>query len=211
MSNPLIGETSRRDLLTKAVPGCLMTCAALSGLPLAAQTATPGTAETGAEHKFDREIPRALTYRQVAERQNRTLIPLLAHLEEELGTDKTIALLKKWSAKRGADWAKRTVEQLKSNEFAALRDFFDPASPRWVDSLTMELVESTDRVHELRVTECLFATPVIKAKVGELGNAAVCHGDYAFARTFNPEFEMVRDKTLMQGHDCCNHRYLWKA
>jgi hypothetical protein len=25
---------------------------------------------------------------------------------------------------------------------------------------------------------------------------------------FNPDIKMVRDKILMQGHDCCNHRYL---
>jgi len=104
MSNPLIGGTSRRDLLTKAMPGCLVTCAALRGLQLMAQAAAPEAAATEAAHKFDREIPRALTYRQLAERQSD-----------------------------------------------------------------------------------------------------------AFARAFNPQFEMVRDKTLMQGHDCCSHRYLWKA
>lgn len=39
----------------------------------------------------------------------------------------------------------------------------------------------------------------------------MCFGDFAFAKAFNPNIEMVRDKTLMQGHACCNHRYLWKG
>jgi hypothetical protein len=60
-------------------------------------------------------------------------------------------------------------------------------------------------------TECLWAKTFVDAGAGDLGNAAICHGDYAFARSFNPGIEMVRDKTLMQGHAYCNHRYLWKG
>jgi hypothetical protein len=26
---------------------------------------------------------------------------------------------------------------------------------------------------------------------------------------FNPKIKLVRDKTLMQGHEYCNHRYIW--
>jgi len=100
MSNPLIAGTSRRDLLTKAMPGCMVTCAALRGMPLMAQAAAPEAAATEAAHKFDREIPRALSYRQLAERQSQLFIPLLAHLDEELGRDRTVSLLEKWSTKR---------------------------------------------------------------------------------------------------------------
>jgi len=77
--------------------------------------------------------------------------------------------------------------------------------------LTFTVAEDTDKVHELRVTECLWAQTFIAAKAGDLGYAGVCFGDYAFAKAFNPSVEMVRDKTLMQGHDGCNHRYLWKG
>jgi hypothetical protein len=44
--------------------------------------------------------------------------------------------------------------------------------------------------------------------VGELGLAALCNMDYHWPTAFNRNFKMQRDRTLMQGHDHCNHRYL---
>jgi hypothetical protein len=32
-----------------------------------------------------------------------------------------------------------------------------------------------------------------------------CHGDYAWAEAFFSEFEMGRDKTLMEDYDCCDY------
>jgi hypothetical protein len=32
--------------------------------------------------------------------------------------------------------------------------------------------------------------------------------DYYWPPAFNPNFRMERTKTLMQGHDECNHRYV---
>jgi len=43
---------------------------------------------------------------------------------------------------------------------------------------------------------------------GEIGRAAVCTMDYHWPTAFNSDFIMERDKTLMQGHDRCNHRYI---
>ncbi len=43
---------------------------------------------------------------------------------------------------------------------------------------------------------------------GEVGHAAVCNMDYYWPPAFNKSFKMERDKTLLQGHDHCNHRYL---
>ena len=70
----------------------------------------------------------------------------------------------------------------------------------------------TEDVFELRVTECVNATVFREAGVdGEIGHAAVCNMDYHWPAAFNPEFGTGRSKTLMQGHDCCNHRYLRPA
>jgi hypothetical protein len=77
------------------------------------------------------------------------------------------------------------------------------------EALTLEIVEDTEKVFELKVTECLWATVFKSAGLeGEIGHAAVCNMDYAWPRAFNPDFKMERSKTLMQGDDCCNHRYI---
>ncbi len=55
----------------------------------------------------------------------------------------------------------------------------------------------------------ILASTFLVAKAGDIGWASVCFGDYAWAEGFNPKIKLVRDKTLMQGHDICNHRYIW--
>jgi hypothetical protein len=74
--------------------------------------------------------------------------------------------------------------------------------------LTFEVVENTPKAAEFKVSECLWAKTFREAKAGDLGYALVCDSDYAAAEGFNPKMRMIRTKTLMQGHDCCNHRYV---
>ncbi len=107
--------------------------------------------------------------------------------------------------KVGQDQAKRspnTTFQTYVNTFKG---------PNYDTTLTMEIVEDTDTAFELKVSECIWADTFLRAEAAEIGFAAVCFGDYAWAQGFNPKIEMVRDKTLMQGHSICNHRYLWKG
>ena len=60
------------------------------------------------------------------------------------------------------------------------------------------------------VTECVWAATYRDAGLGgEIGHAAVCHMDYSWPPAFNSSIKMERSKTLMQGHECCNHRYIW--
>ena len=132
-------------------------------------------------------------------------------LSEEIGKDKLIAILKRHSTEQGRQTGKMMAQRSGKNDFAELKKFFSPENPNFKNVLTMTLTEDTDSVHELKVTECLWADTFVKAKAGELGFAAICFADYASATAFNPKIEMVRDKTLMQGHDYCNHRYLLKT
>jgi hypothetical protein len=75
--------------------------------------------------------------------------------------------------------------------------------------LTFNIVEDTNTAFEIHVTECLSASTFLAREAGDIGHAFICWGDYAWAEGFNPKIKLVRDKTLMQGHDCCNHRYIW--
>ena len=106
---------------------------------------------------------------------------------------------------------KMFAKQLGGNDFATLKKMFHPDSPNFKNILTMTITEDTANVHEIKVTECIFATTFLEAKAGDLGFATICYADYNMASGFNPKVKMVRDKTLMQGHAYCNHRYIFKA
>jgi len=160
--------------------------------------------------KFDEALPNTPTYRQMIQTRYRDFIPLILQLNRTLGHEKTVEILSAYSEGRAREGA-RGVAQRMGDDFAALKRFFSPSYPAAGNTLVFDIVESTDTVHELRVTECLWAQAWRDAGAGAEGFAAVCHGDYTFAKAFNPRIEMVRDKTLMQGDAYCNHRYLLKA
>lgn len=141
----------------------------------------------------------------------RNFIDLIQFLSQEKGKDDTVIFLKKYSWERSARFAKMSAERSGKNDFEALKKILDPDSGRFQSTLIFEATESTDKVYQLKVKECIWASPFLKAKAGDLGFAAICYGDYAWATAFNPKIEMVREQTLMQGHDICDHRYLWKS
>jgi hypothetical protein len=76
-------------------------------------------------------------------------------------------------------------------------------------SMSYDIVEDTEEAFEIKVTECLTEDIFRELDAADIGYACVCHADYALPVAFNPKIKMVRDKTLMEGHDCCNHRYIY--
>jgi hypothetical protein len=62
----------------------------------------------------------------------------------------------------------------------------------------------------VRVTECLWAKTFRDLGASEIGSMLICHRDYADCRGFNPRITMIRSKTLMQGDEFCNHRFVWE-
>lgn len=55
----------------------------------------------------------------------------------------------------------------------------------------------------------VFADTFLHFKAGDIGYAKICWGDYAWAKGYHTNIVLTRDKTLMEGHSCCNHRYTW--
>lgn len=202
---------SRRRFLSQALPACSLLCLGAGSNVLGLSPASKKAFQQ-AKHKFDEEFPMKFTNRQLMSYvYGRNYIPLLKFMSEEIGKDKLIAMLKRNSTEQGRQIGKMIAQRLGKNDFAELKKYFSQENPNFKNMLTMTLTEDTDSVHELKVTECLWADTFVKAEAGELGFADVCFADYASAPAFNPKIEMVRDKTLMQGHDYCNHRYLLKS
>jgi hypothetical protein len=201
---------NRRAFLGRCLPACAVTCLGLPSLPLLAKSSNAGL-QSPAGHKFDAEMSGKLSWREFfAQRYGSMFIPFIKFCAKQIGRDKTIEMLKDYASESAILTAENLVKRLGTNEFEAVKKFFDPANPRSANTLTFTISESTDKSFELHVTECLWAKTFIDAKAADLGYAAVCFGDYQTAKSFNPRIELVRNKTLMQGDDCCNHRYLWK-
>lgn len=197
---------SRRDLLAKVIPACALTCIA----PCHALGASAPGKKIFQGHKFDTEMEGKMTYRQLWQRQYYNIVEFCKGLKKELGDEDAIALIKKLSEKASIEMGKTQAQQMGENSLQAfVKQFKDPEVYKYL--LTMEIVEDTDEAFELNITECLWAEAFIAQNAGDIGFAWICFGDYGWPQGFNPELRMVRDKTLMQGNSCCNHRYVYKT
>jgi hypothetical protein len=200
--------SSRRDFLTKTVPVCAASCLAASAVFVKSPLIGKSLLKQDEEHKFDKEIPGLkMTYRRMATMRHQSFIRFARFLQEEIGQERVIELIKKNTEQRLKAQAERDLKRLGKSDFTSYISIF--RDPGMLASLTMEIIEDTDTAFEIKVTDCLSAESFVPFKAGDIGYAAVCWGDYNWASDFNPKIKLIRDKTLMQGHDYCNHRYIW--
>jgi len=148
-----------------------------------------------------------LSRRLLTSMQNTEFFDFIRNVRADMGDEALISLLKIHSTEKGRQAGESQAENSPDTEFHTFVATFLP--PRYANTLTHEIVEDTENAFELRVTECLWASVYRDAGMdGEIGHAAVCYMDYTWPTAFNPNFKMERDRTLMRGHDHCNHRYV---
>jgi hypothetical protein len=206
MDNHILDQPSgRRAFLRASLPGAALFC--LGGRCLlgaaASQEAPPKAAP---KHKFLEDSH--MDFTRIFGAAYLSTIPLWRGLEAEIGQDKLYAMIKGIVDK---NTKAEMAEFAKVKGLSTLADygkpFLDPTG-LYSKVLTFDVVENTPKALELKVTECLWAQTYRGANAGDLGYVLICHGDYASAEGFNPKMRMIRTKTLMQGQDCCNHRYV---
>lgn len=64
--------------------------------------------------------------------------------------------------------------------------------------------------YQLRCTKCPFVALARDNGMAEVGFQKFCMSDYGIVKGFNERILFTRTKTLMEGHDCCDHRYRLK-
>jgi len=199
------GSMGRRELLVKTAPACAMACLGLGRVPgLAGAVVGLPCQEV---HKFDEKLDRQFSSRELTQSSVRGMAPIIDAMREEIGDAETIRILNVSSAEIGRQIAGRQAQAVPDTSFESFTAGFRQMIQG--NNLTGEVVEDTEKVFALEMTECLW--PEVLREVGldgEIGHAAVCNMDYYWPPAFNPDFRMERTKTLMQGHAECNHRYI---
>jgi hypothetical protein len=206
MTEQLITALDRRQLLTRVMPMCSLACLCGSWVG-AGDAEKTDTASSEGVHKFEAEFDQKTSVLRQVTGQNRNFIEFIKTLQSELEVEELIRLLEIYSADNGRRVGKRQAENSPDTTFQTFVANFRP--PNYDKALTLEITEDTDKVFQLRVTECVWAKVFRDAGLGgQVGHAAVCNMDYYWPPAFNENFKMERDKTLMQGDDHCNHRYI---
>ncbi len=202
---------SRRGFLAGVVPGCAAACFCLRAREAGAQSLQikqPGPAP----HKFDKPVGRPLTYLQrMREQYASHFIPYLRVLERSIGRAKVIETLNELSLVEAAEYAKQVVKEKGKNDLTVFKEDYSPTTPGISDMLTIEVLENTDKVWAIKITECVWAKAFQDADAAHYGVAAVCAGDVPFARAVNPKIDLDLKGTIMEGKPACILRYYVKA
>ena len=193
---------NRRQFMSHTLPAAAALGLGCShGLALAVSSQ-----EVHAVHKFQREMDPPPTYKRWMQQRHSKYIGLLKHLEKEMGKEHLHEMLKRASFADNVALGKRL-----SHRIADMRTFAGPfrnENSGVGRTITREIVEDNDDVFEMKITECLTEMIFREADALDLGYACVCHADFGLPEGLDINIKLIRDKTLMQGHNCCNHRYV---
>lgn len=101
-----------------------------------------------------------------------------------------------WRTKNGADLGKTIESAFK----AYARD----------DALSLDILEQSHDAFAFNVTQCRHAEFYKAPGEPDLGFLLVCTADYAIADGFDPDVQLTRTQTFMQGAPHCDFRY-WRT
>jgi hypothetical protein len=201
--------SSRREFLLNIIPACSLFCFGCGSM----SAWIVGQEEQKAaekKHKFLEDS--GMSFQEVFEFAYKSFARMMKSLGDEIGKDNLVEMMKRIIDNEINKEALKEAKDFQVKDFASFRAGERKEPDRfWGHVQTYTIVEDTDKAIESRVTECLFAKTLRDADAAAIGYAYFCYGDFAMARAYNPKLRLIRTKTLMQGDDCCNHRYVWEG
>lgn len=134
-------------------------------------------------------------------------VPAMKNLMKQVGKDKFLDMLKTSSDMINMP---DIDSEINYNErtLTAFSHRIKKGCENYSDRLTFEILNDNDNILEIKFTECLWAKTFREADAPEIGYAGFCYQDYSSAKAYNPNLKLIREKTLMQGHDCCHFKWV---
>jgi hypothetical protein len=131
--------------------------------------------------------------------------PLVRAVQGELGTERTLALLRgvvtRLAEESGAEMARQFGEASLS-AFAQCLDSWKEG-----EALEIDILEQTGQKLSFNVTRCRFAEMYRALGLADLGSSLSCQRDFALVQGFNPSIALTRTQTIMEGAPFCDFRF----
>ena len=146
-------------------------------------------------------------FRRSEKRHLKEKVLLLRALESELGANVRAIVKRERANSVRAQWTEIAESEGKNDIEDLIRILWDGIS----DFVHYEVVDQHDGYTQLRVHHCFFAEIAKELGVDkDWGFELYCADDPHIVAGFNPCIELKRSKTLMEGHDYCDHCYILK-
>lgn len=160
------------------------------------------TQKRSEKHKFQEDFYQ--TYEAAFVWRFGDYIDLMQRFAEYLGRAKLIEMIK-----RAVD--ERYKGNVADNPEHTFTKYIESGKCAFRNMMTWEVVEESDSVYEMKVTEWLWAKTFQERNAADIGYATICYSDFSDARIYHSKIKLERTKTIMQGDDCCNHRWIWEG
>jgi hypothetical protein len=135
----------------------------------------------------------------------RIIGPFVEALSNEFERERVLAILRETVVAIARQQGAERAAAMGDDSLAA----FAQSAGDWRkgNALEIELLEQNDERYSFNVTRCRYAEMYRALGMTELGAVLSCNRDYSLIEGFNPEVELVREQTIMQGAPCCTFRY----
>jgi len=153
---------------------------------------------------MDNQEPR-IPLLQQREIEARIAGPIVRAFAEEIGWDRAVVVLRKVIAQlakeSGAELARSLGEQT--------LEAFAGSLGRWSENgaLEIEMLEQAPDRLSFNVVRCRYAEMYRALGLAELGSSLSCQRDFSLVEGFNPDIELERTQTLMEGAGFCDFRF----
>lgn len=143
-----------------------------------------------------------LTRREV---EARLLAPLIDELGAEFGREAVVEVVRRAIIRIAQEQGQALVDTMGGDSLSHFADSLQ----FWTQDNALEidvLAQDEDRF-DFNVTRCRYAELYRALGVPELGAVFSCNRDGALIEGFNPDVELSRTQTIMEGAPFCNFRY----
>jgi hypothetical protein len=143
-----------------------------------------------------------LTRREI---EARVIAPILEELKKELGEEEARQIIHRAITKLAEAYGKELVVGAASNDLIAFAKAIEPFSKGGANEL--EVLELNENRYAFNMTICRYADMYKELGMADLGVLLSCSRDFALCKGFNPNIELIRTQTIMEGAEYCDFRF----
>lgn len=132
----------------------------------------------------------------------RLLAPLITALSAEFDREKVWEIISKVIQETALQQGAQSAAGLEDNDL----EHFAMTTETWKkdNAIQTEVLEQTRKKFSFNVYRCRYAEMYAHLGIPELGKMLSCDRDYAFIQGFNPDIQLTRTQTIMEGADICD-------
>lgn len=136
----------------------------------------------------------------------RILAPLLESLNQAFDCEQVLEVTRQTITHIALEQGKSLAKQMNGNTLSHFADSMGDWKKD--DAMHMQVLEQGDERFSFNVTRCRYAEMYHALGIPELGALLSCNRDFKLIEGFNPDINLKRTQTIMEGATHCDFRFL---